>query len=100
MNERIDYEKQCILCKWTDNTQAQCFCGHLQNIAGCKSFERDKVKPEIKDLKMAALKLNMLMRKARIARIVMDSDFGGSFEANAGLLEAEIHINSNGEEII
>ncbi len=94
-----DHEK-CVSCKWRDPTQAQCFDAHIQNMAGCKSFEWDKVKPEIKDLKMAALKLNMLMCKARIARIVMDSDFGGSFEANAGLLETEIHINSNGEEII
>ncbi len=99
MNERIDYEKQCMLCKWTDNTQAQCFCGHLQNMAGCQSFEPDDSKPKIEELKKTALKLNMLMCKARVSSIALDSNYGVSLKVSADV-PAEIYIIPSNEEII
>lgn len=99
MSKRIAYEKQCMLCKWTDNTQAQCFCGHLQNMAGCQSFEPDDSKPKIEELKKTALELNMLMCKAGISSIVLDSNYGVSLKASVGL-PTEIYIIPSNEEII
>ena len=84
MNERINYEKQCMFCRWVDNTQAQCFDGHIQNIAGCKSFEPDNAKITTKDLEIAAMKLYTVMARFGTPHLRLRFDTGIAFDACFG----------------
>lgn len=84
MNERIDYEKQCMFCRWADNTQAQCFDGHIQNIAGCKSFEPDNAKITTNDLEIAAMKLYTVMARFGTTHLRLRFKTGIAFDACFG----------------
>lgn len=89
MNERINYEKQCALCKWADNTQAQCFDGHIQNIAGCKNFELDDAEITTKDLEIAAMKLYTAMARFGTTHLRLRFTTGITFDACFGPDEKE-----------
>ena len=84
MNERIDFEKQCMFCRWADNTQAQCFDGHIQNIAGCKSFKPDNAKITTNDLEIAAMKLYTVMARFGTTYLRLRFKTGIAFDACFG----------------
>ena len=84
-----------MFCRWADNTQAQCFDGHIQNIAGCKSFEPDNAKITTKDLEIAALKLYTVMARVGTTHLRLRFTTGITFDACFGQMKRRKHVDVN-----